>query len=145
MYAKVFNLKFVKPTDAKVASSYFAENLAKFIRPCNMQSISISLGPCGSLTRTAKFDSGSDLKTFESRSKSVFDDIKTSFDFIQTNYSGDLFLLQARAIPAELAKTEIFPCLLHDANSCSAQELDCFYPKPMISSPTSWLRTENRS
>ena len=64
MYAKVFNLKFVKPTDAKVASSYFAENLAKFIRPCNMQSVSISLGPCGSLTITAKFDSGSDLKTF---------------------------------------------------------------------------------
>ena len=76
MYAKVFNLKFVKPTDEKVASSYFAENLAKFIRPCNMQSISISLGPCGSLTVTAKFDSGSDLKMFESKSKSVFDDIR---------------------------------------------------------------------
>ena len=71
MYAKVFNLKFVKPTDAKVASSYFAENLAKFIRPCNMQSISISLGPCGSLTVTAKFDSGSDLKMFESKSNAV--------------------------------------------------------------------------
>ena len=48
MYAKVYNLKFVSPTDAKVASSYFAEHLAKFIRPCNMQSINISLGPCGS-------------------------------------------------------------------------------------------------
>ena len=53
-----------------------------------MQSISISLGPCGSLTITAKFDSGADLKMFESRSKVVFDDIKNSFDFIQTNYSG---------------------------------------------------------
>ena len=76
MYAKVFNLKFVEPTDAKVASSYFAENLAKFIRPCNVQSINISLGRCGSLTITVKFDSGSDLKTFE------------SFNFIQTNYAG---------------------------------------------------------
>ena len=88
MYAKVFNLKFVKPTDAKVTSSYFAENLAKFKCPCNMQSISISLGPCGSLTITAKFDSGTDLKTFELRSKTVSDDIKKSFDFIQTNYAG---------------------------------------------------------
>ena len=103
MYAKVFNLKFVKPTDAKVASSYFAENLAKFIRPCNMQSISISLGPCGSLTITAKFDSGSDLKMFESKSKSVFDDIKTSFDFIQTNYSG----VYVYTFEAENAATEI--------------------------------------
>ena len=88
MYAKVFNFKFVKPTDAKVASSYFAENLAKFIRPCNMQSIGISLGPCGSLTITAKFNSGSDLKTFELRLKTVFDDITSSLDFIQTNYLG---------------------------------------------------------
>ena len=31
MYAKIYNLKFVSPTDAKVASSYFAEHLAKFI------------------------------------------------------------------------------------------------------------------
>ena len=60
MYAKIYNLKFVKPSDAKVASSYFAENLTKFIRPCNMQSINISLGPCGSLSITAKFESGGD-------------------------------------------------------------------------------------
>ena len=64
---------------------------------------SISLGPCGSLTITAKFDSGSDLKTFESRSKSVFDDIKTSFDFIQTNYSG----VYVYTFEAENAATEI--------------------------------------
>ena len=63
MYAKVFNLKFVDQLMQKLLL-LFAENLAKFIRPCNMQSISISLGACGSLTITAKFDSGSDLKTF---------------------------------------------------------------------------------
>ena len=72
MYAKIYNLKFVRPSDAKVASSYFAENLAKFIRPCNMQSINISLGPCGSLSITAKFESGGDLKSFEAKSKIVF-------------------------------------------------------------------------
>ena len=103
MYAKVFNLKFVEPTDAKVASSYFAENLAKFIRPCNVQSINISLGRCGSLTITVKFDSGSDLKTFESRSKAVFDDIKKSFNFIQTNYAGVYIV----TFEAENSATEI--------------------------------------
>ena len=71
---------------------------------CNpMQSVSISLGPCGSLSITAKFDSGSDLKMFESRSKSVFDEIKTSFDFIQTNYSG----VYIYTFEAENAATEI--------------------------------------
>ena len=103
MYAKVFNLKFVEPTDAKVASSSFAENLAKLIRPCNMQSMNISLGRCGSLTITLKFDSGSDLKTFESRSKAVFDDIRSSFNFIQTNYAG----VYIYTFEAENSATEI--------------------------------------
>ena len=59
MYAKVYNLKFVKPSDAKIASSYFAEHLAKFIRMCNMQSINICLGPCGSLSVSTKFENNS--------------------------------------------------------------------------------------
>ena len=103
MYAKVYNLKFVKPTDAKVASSYFAENLAKFIRECNMQSINISLGACGSLSVTAKFGSSSDLKNFESKSRPVFDDIKNSFDYILTNFSG----VYVYSYEAESAATEI--------------------------------------
>ena len=103
MYAKIYNLKFVKPSDAKVASSYFAENLAKFIRSCNMQSINISLGPCGSLSITAKFESGGDLKSFEAKSKTVFSDIKNSFDFVQTNFSG----VYVYSFEAESAATEI--------------------------------------
>ena len=103
MYAKIYNLKFVKPSDAKVASSYFAENLAKFIRPCNMQSINISLGPCGSLSITAKFESGVDLKSFEAKSKIVFSDIKNSFDFVHTNFTG----VYVYSFEAESAATEI--------------------------------------
>ena len=103
MYAKVYNLKFVTPTDAKVASSYFAENLAKFIRSCNMQSINVSLGPCGSLSISTKFDSSMDLKNFEAKSKPVFDDIKKSFNYIQTNFSG----VYIYTYEAESASTEI--------------------------------------
>ena len=65
MYSKVYNLKFVIPTDAKVTSFYFVENLSKFIRICNMQSINISIETYGIISITAKFDSGSDLKNFE--------------------------------------------------------------------------------
>lgn len=68
-----------------------------------MQSVSISLGACGSLTINAKFDTGADLKMFESRSKVVFDEIKSSFDFIQTNYSG----VYIYTFEAENAATEI--------------------------------------
>jgi hypothetical protein len=103
MYAKVYNLKFVNPTDAKIASSFFAENLAKFIRSCNMQSINVSLGPCGSLAISTKFESSMDLKNFEAKSRSVFDDIKKSFNYIQTNFSG----VYIYTYEAESASTEI--------------------------------------
>ena len=48
-----------------------------------MQSINISIEPYGNIFITAKFDSSSDLKTFETKSKSIFSDIMRSFDFFQ--------------------------------------------------------------
>jgi hypothetical protein len=103
MYAKVYNLKFVKSSDVKIASSYFAEQLSKLIRSCNVQSISVSLGPCGSLAITTKFDSSNDLKLFESKSKVIFEEIKSSFDFVQTNFAGVYVL----TYEAESSATEI--------------------------------------
>ena len=103
MYAKVYNLKFLSPTDAKIASSYFAEQLSKFIRICNMQSINVSLGACGSMSITAKFETSSDLKSFETKSKSAFNDISKSFCFKVSNYSG----VYIYTYEAESASTEI--------------------------------------
>ena len=104
MYAKIYNLKFLNPTDAKIASSYFAEQLSKFIRVCNMQSINISLGACGSMSITAKFDSSSDLKSFEKKSKIVFDDINKSFNYKLTNYSGVyIYTYEAERTSTEIA------------------------------------------
>jgi|TARA_B110000093_G_C12545938_1_gene235779 hypothetical protein len=103
MYAKVYNLKFLNPTDAKIASSYFAEQLSKFIRICNMQSINVSLGACGSMSITAKFETSSDLKTFESKSKAAFEDISKSFNYKVNNYSG----VYVYTYEAESSSTEI--------------------------------------
>ena len=66
-----------------MASSYFVENLSKFIRICNIQSINISIEPYGNISITAKFDNSSDLKNFETKSKSIFSDVQGSFDFVQ--------------------------------------------------------------
>ena len=83
MYSKIYNLKFVIHTDAKVTSFYFVENLSKFIRICNMQSINISIEPYGSIFIKAKFDSSSDFKNFETKSKSIFSYVQGSFHLIQ--------------------------------------------------------------
>ena len=39
---------------------------------CNIQSINISIEPYGNISITAKFDNCSDLKNFETKSKSIF-------------------------------------------------------------------------
>ena len=88
MFSKVYNLRFVKSTNTKMLSSYFVKNLFKFIRTCNMQSINISMEPCGNMSITEKFDNSSDLKTFESKSKFIFIDVQGPFDFFQNNFSG---------------------------------------------------------
>ena len=70
-----------------------------------MQSINISMGPCGNMSITAKFDNSSDLKTFESKSKSIFTDVRGSFDFVQTNFSG----VNIFAYETENTSTQITP------------------------------------
>ena len=66
-----------------MASYYFLENLSKFIRICNIQSINISIEPYGNISITAKFDNCSDLKNFETMSKSIFSDVQGSFHLVQ--------------------------------------------------------------
>ena len=64
-------------------SYYFFENLSKFIRICNMQSINISVEPYGNISITARFDSNSDLKNFKTKSNSIFSDVQGSFHLIK--------------------------------------------------------------
>ena len=66
-----------------MASYYFLENLSKFIRICNMQSINISIEPYGNISITVRFDSSSDLKNFKTKSKSIFSDVQGSFHLVQ--------------------------------------------------------------
>ncbi len=66
-----------------MVSSYFVENLSKFIRICNMQSTNISIEPYGNISITAGFDSNSDLKNFKTKSKSIFSDVQRSFHLVQ--------------------------------------------------------------
>ena len=64
MYSKVYNLRFVRPNEAKVAFSYFVENLSKFIKTCNTQSITILMKACRNMSITSKFGNGYRFKNF---------------------------------------------------------------------------------
>jgi hypothetical protein len=67
MYAKIFNFKFNGVAEAKVAASFISDAFGKLIVANNMRSLNISIGKCGSLSIQTKFETGDDLKLFESR------------------------------------------------------------------------------
>jgi hypothetical protein len=54
----------------------------------NIRSLNISIGKCGSLSISLKFESGSDLKKFEEQSSSFFSELKDTFVYKETNFSG---------------------------------------------------------
>ena len=88
MYAKVYNFKFAGLSEAKVAASFCSDNLGKKIVPFNIRSLSISIGQCGSVAINLKFETGEDLNKFEVNSKEFFQDLKKTFVFKQSDFSG---------------------------------------------------------
>ena len=88
MYAKVYNFKFTGLSEAKVAASFCSDNLGKKIVPFNIRSLNISIGQCGSVSINLKFETGNDLKSFEAKSSDFFQDLKKTFVFKESNFSG---------------------------------------------------------
>ena len=75
----------------------------KFIRSCSIQPINVFVGACGSLAISTKFESSTDLKNFEAKSKSVFDDIWMPFNYMQTNFSDVyVYTYAARSVSTEI-------------------------------------------
>ena len=88
MYAKVYNFKFMGLSEAKVAASFCSDNLGKKIVPFNIRSLNISIGQCGSVAINLKFETGQDLKSFETSTTDFFVDLKNTFIFKESNFSG---------------------------------------------------------
>jgi hypothetical protein len=88
MYAKVFNFKFSGLSEAKVAASFCSDNLGKKIVTYNIRSLNISIGQCGSVAINLKFETSDDLKNFNNQSATFFSDLKNTFVFKQSDFSG---------------------------------------------------------
>ena len=88
MYAKIYNFKFKGLSEAKVAASFCADNLGKKIIDYNIRSLNISIGQCGSVSINLKFETGNDLKDFNQKSSLFFKDLKNTFVFKESNFSG---------------------------------------------------------
>ena len=71
-----------------MAASFCSDNLGKKIVPFNIRSLNISIGQCGSVSISLKFETGNDLKNFEAKSSDFFQDLKKTFVFKESNFSG---------------------------------------------------------
>ena len=54
----------------------------------NIRSLNISIGQCGSVSISLKFETGGDLKKFEEHSTGFFSELKDTFVYKETNFSG---------------------------------------------------------
>ena len=88
MYAKIYNYKFQELSEAKVAATFCSEALGKKIVKFNIRSLNISIGQCGSVAINLKFESSQDLKNFEDNSQDFFSDLKQTFVYKESNFSG---------------------------------------------------------
>ena len=103
MYAKVYNFKFPGLSEAKVAATFCSENLGKKIVTFNIRSLNISIGKCGSISINLKFETGDDLNKFEENSKDFLQDLKKTFVFKQSDFSG----IYVYNYESELTSTEL--------------------------------------
>ena len=103
MYAKIYSYKFSGLSEAKVAATFCSDSLGKKIVPYNIRSLNISIGQCGSVSINLKFETGDDLKKFEEESKEFFSDLKNTFVFKESNFSG----VYIYNYDSELTATEI--------------------------------------
>tara|TARA_Y100000589_G_C27115389_1_gene614042 strand:- start:955 stop:1275 length:321 start_codon:yes stop_codon:yes gene_type:complete len=106
MYAKVYQYKFPSITEAKIAASFCADNLSKYIIEYNFKSLNIMIGQCGSLSIIIKFDKSENLRDYERNSKTFINELKKGFTFKEDQYAGVyVYNYEAEATSSELKLT----------------------------------------
>ena len=65
MFARIFEYRFINLDQAKIAANHCSKELGDKINVLNIQSLSITIGKCASLSIIVKFANTQDLKLFE--------------------------------------------------------------------------------
>ena len=88
MFARIFEYKFNNLEQAKVAANHCSMELGDKIDKFNIQSLSITIGKCASLSIVAKFDNKSDLQKFEKFALRLLQQLKKTFTFKEGGFPG---------------------------------------------------------
>ena len=88
MFARIFEYRFISIDQAKIAANHCSKEIGDQIDNLNIQSLSITIGKCASLSIVAKFDSNQDLKSFEAYAQKVILQLRKTFDFKEGGFPG---------------------------------------------------------
>ena len=103
MYAVVYQFKFPSVSEAKVAAGFCSESLGGKIANYDFFGLNILISQNGDLNINIKFDDTNSLKKFELDSEKLFNDLRNSFVFKETKFSG----VYAYTYEKEAVATEI--------------------------------------
>ena len=103
MYGKVVNLKFANMEEAKLAASFFTENIASKISSLKIIGFNVFIGKQGDLNLQVKFEDVSSIKLFEQKYPQIIESLRKSLVFKESVFVG----VCAYTYEKEAASTEM--------------------------------------
>ena len=88
MFARIFEYKFTTLDQAKIAANHLSVELGDKIEKFNINSLSITIGKCGSISMVCKFENNGDMQKFEKFSSLLLDQMNRTFTFKSGGFPG---------------------------------------------------------
>ena len=88
MFARIFEYKFSGLNQAKIAANHLSVELGDKIEKFNINSLSITIGKCGSISIVCKFENNSDMQKFEKFASSLIEQMHQTFTFKSGGFPG---------------------------------------------------------
>ena len=88
MFARIFEYKFTSLDQAKIAANHLSMELGDKIEKFNINSLSITIGKCASISIVCKFENNSDMQNFEQFASSLLKQMKQTFTFKSSGFPG---------------------------------------------------------
>ena len=88
MFARIFEYKFTNLDQAKIAANHISMELGDKIEKFNINSLSITIGKCATISVVCKFENNSDLQNFEKFASSLLEQMKQTFAFKTSGFPG---------------------------------------------------------
>ena len=88
MFARIFEYKFTNLDQAKIAANHLSMELGDKLGKFNINSLSITIGKCSSISIVCKFENNSDMHNFEQFASALRKQMEQTFTFKSSGFPG---------------------------------------------------------